>query len=181
MRCSYIEHLIETARDGVPVAYLTGTREFWSLPLKVTPAVLVPRPETETLVELALAAAARETGTESVLDLGTGSGAIALAIASERPARARHRRRCLAAGARRSPRTMRAPWDCAQSTGGWAPGSSAVPGERFDVIARQSALCRRRRPGARSARRRARARARPADRRVSRRCATIVAGAPPRI
>ncbi len=46
--------LIAQRRAGAPVAYLTGTREFWSLPLTVTPAVLVPRPETETLVELAL-------------------------------------------------------------------------------------------------------------------------------
>lgn len=68
---------------GEPLAYLTGRREFWSLDLAVTPAVLIPRPETELLVERALAlgpAAAR------VADLGTGSGAIALAIARERPA-----------------------------------------------------------------------------------------------
>lgn len=68
---------------GEPVAYLTGIRGFWSLDLAVSPAVLVPRPETELLVEWALE---RLHGRASpqVVDLGTGSGAIALAIASER-------------------------------------------------------------------------------------------------
>ncbi|TAK56476.1 MAG: peptide chain release factor N(5)-glutamine methyltransferase [Gammaproteobacteria bacterium] len=69
---------------GEPVAYLTGQREFWSLELEVTPAVLVPRPETELLVELALAALAG-TAAPTILDLGTGSGALALALATERP------------------------------------------------------------------------------------------------
>jgi len=71
-------------RAGEPVAYLTGMREFWGLPLAVSPAVLIPRPETETLVELALAQLPADRDVR-VLDLGTGSGAIALAIAHERP------------------------------------------------------------------------------------------------
>ncbi len=69
---------------GEPVAYLIGEQEFWSLTLKVTPATLIPRPETETLVEQALQHLPADTRVK-VADLGTGSGAIALAIASERP------------------------------------------------------------------------------------------------
>jgi release factor glutamine methyltransferase len=74
---------------GVPLAYLTGGREFWSLEFEVSPAVLVPRPETELLVERALRAgdALEREGNAlpRILDLGTGSGAIAIAIAHERP------------------------------------------------------------------------------------------------
>jgi release factor glutamine methyltransferase len=76
--------LIAKRAGGVPIAYLTGSREFWSLPLKVSPAVLVPRPETEILVERALALLSPDAVC-SVLDLGTGSGAIALSLAHERP------------------------------------------------------------------------------------------------
>jgi release factor glutamine methyltransferase len=75
--------LIERRARGEPLAYLTGTQEFWSLPLGVSRAVLVPRPETELLVERALALRTAQHG--RVVDLGTGCGAIALAIASERP------------------------------------------------------------------------------------------------
>ncbi|MBX9605296.1 MAG: peptide chain release factor N(5)-glutamine methyltransferase, partial [Gammaproteobacteria bacterium] len=74
------------ARAGhTPLAYLTGEAEFWSLSFAVTPAVLVPRPETELLIEQALAAWPAERAGQA-LDLGTGSGAIAAALASERPA-----------------------------------------------------------------------------------------------
>ena len=76
--------LARRRREGEPIAYLTGTREFWGLPLVVSPSVLIPRPETETLVELALARLPMDRDSR-VLDLGTGSGAIALAIAHERP------------------------------------------------------------------------------------------------
>jgi release factor glutamine methyltransferase len=82
--------LLRRRRSGEPVAYLTGEREFWSLCLRVSPAVLVPRPETELVVERALAllpARGPAPGvTVQVADLGTGSGAIALALAVERPA-----------------------------------------------------------------------------------------------
>ena len=67
---------------GEPVAHLTGYREFWSLSLAVSPATLIPRPDTELLVELALRLPLPEGA--AVLDLGTGTGAIALALASER-------------------------------------------------------------------------------------------------
>ena len=71
----------ERRRNGEPVAYILGRKEFYSLELAVTPAVLIPRPETELLVELA-----RERKPSSVLDLGTGGGAIALAIKKHLPA-----------------------------------------------------------------------------------------------
>lgn len=75
--------LVERRAAGEPVAYIIGRKGFWSLELSVTPAVLVPRPETELLVERALAL---HPGAEAdVADLGTGSGAIALALASARP------------------------------------------------------------------------------------------------
>lgn len=96
IRRARLEEWTSRRAAGEPLAYLTGEREFWSLPLKVSPAVLVPRPETELLVECALlagdgwCAARRRSGAADAaldaVDLGTGSGAIALALAAERPA-----------------------------------------------------------------------------------------------
>ncbi|MDP5254230.1 MULTISPECIES: peptide chain release factor N(5)-glutamine methyltransferase [unclassified Vibrio] len=70
---------------GEPIAYIVGLREFWSLPLKVSPTTLIPRPDTEKLVEVALSVIKNGALSGPVLDLGTGTGAIALAIASECP------------------------------------------------------------------------------------------------
>lgn len=81
---SAFEALVARRAAGEPLAYLTGWRDFWTLRLGVSPAVLIPRPETELLVERALALGRARDGL-SVLDAGTGSGCIALALASERP------------------------------------------------------------------------------------------------
>lgn len=78
------EEALRRREDGVPMAYIMGTREFWSREFAVSPATLVPRPETEMLVNLALCEIPRDA-TWQVLDLGTGSGAIAVSIACERP------------------------------------------------------------------------------------------------
>lgn len=78
------EAAVAQRADGMPLAYITGEKEFWSMPLIVSPATLVPRPETELLVEQALIRIPRKAAWQ-VADLGTGSGAIALAIAKERP------------------------------------------------------------------------------------------------
>jgi release factor glutamine methyltransferase len=124
--------LIRSRARGVPIAYLTGSREFWSLPLKVSPAVLVPRPETEILVEHALHLL---PGDEvcSALDLGTGSGAIALSLAHERP-------RWAITGVDISSAALDIAAQNAQnlklSQVKWRLGSwfDAVPGERFHLI-----------------------------------------------
>jgi release factor glutamine methyltransferase len=71
--------LLRRAAEGEPLAYITGRREFYGVPLEVTPDVLIPRPETEILVERALRLAARAPA--SFVDVGTGSGAIAIAFA----------------------------------------------------------------------------------------------------
>jgi release factor glutamine methyltransferase len=121
--------------ERVPVAYLTGTREFWSLALAVTPDVLIPRPDTETLVSAVLA---RGPGPEVVftaLDLGTGSGAIALALASERP-RAELTASDLSTAALAVARKNAEALGLAERVR-FLPGDGFAPvaGERFDVIA----------------------------------------------
>ena len=75
--------LVAERVKGLPIAYLLGQQEFWSLPLKVSPSTLIPRPDTECLVETALELPLPDNA--RVLDLGTGTGAIALALASEKP------------------------------------------------------------------------------------------------
>jgi release factor glutamine methyltransferase len=76
--------LINRRLNGEPIAYILGAREFYGLNLKVTPATLIPRPDTETLVDATLAKIPLQKNL-NICDLGTGSGAIALAIAKHRP------------------------------------------------------------------------------------------------
>lgn len=76
--------MTERRARGEPVAHILGRREFWSLPLRITPDTLIPRPETETLVEYLLQQLSSEQPLR-IVDLGTGSGAIALALKMERP------------------------------------------------------------------------------------------------
>jgi release factor glutamine methyltransferase len=76
--------LIKQRQQGTPIAYLAGTREFWSRDFRVTPEVLIPRPDTELLIELSLELIP-ENQAIKLIDLGTGSGIIAVTLAAERP------------------------------------------------------------------------------------------------
>lgn len=80
----HYQQLLQRRQQGEPFAYITGQKEFWDLQLRVTPDVLIPRPETEHLVELSLEKIPADA-TWEIADLGTGSGAIGLAIAKQRP------------------------------------------------------------------------------------------------
>ncbi|MCP4006177.1 MAG: peptide chain release factor N(5)-glutamine methyltransferase [bacterium] len=79
-RASFRELVRRRAKDRTPVAYLTGVREFWSMPFRVSEDVLIPRPDTETLVRAAVELAPRR-----VVELGTGSGCVSAALARELP------------------------------------------------------------------------------------------------
>ena len=133
-RAVFRELVRRRASERIPVSQLTGSREFWSLPLEVTSDVLTPRPETETLVAAALEFLAQAEGEVRVLDLGTGSGAIALALAREREkarliatdvseqALSVARRNALALGL------------AARVVFAWGSLFEPVRGERFDLI-----------------------------------------------
>ena len=79
-----LQYLISRRINGEPVSYIIGRKEFWSLPFKVNPAVMIPRPETETLVEETLKIFS-PCSSPSILEIGTGSGAISIALATEFP------------------------------------------------------------------------------------------------
>lgn len=127
--------LVARRAAGEPVAYLVGQREFYGLPLAVTPDVLIPRPETEGLVDWSLECLPPD-GAAAVLDLGTGSGAIAVALLHERP-------RLAVTAVDRSPAALTV---AAQNAARHRPSGSAairflagdwyapVGGERFHLI-----------------------------------------------
>jgi release factor glutamine methyltransferase len=76
--------LLKQRQQGTPIAYIVGVREFWSRDFKVSPDVLIPRPDTELLIELSLPLIPKDKSCK-LIDLGTGSGAIAVTLAAERP------------------------------------------------------------------------------------------------
>lgn len=125
-----LQALVERRLAGEPIAYIVGEREFYGLPFKVTPAVLIPRPDTELLVELTVA---RTPPRGRVLDMGTGSGAIAVSVAHTRPDAA-------VTALDVSPAALAVASDNAQKNGvsvdflqsDWY---AAVSGRTFDVIA----------------------------------------------
>lgn len=126
------EALVARRAAGEPVAYLIGHREFFGLDFRVTPAVLIPRPETELLVELALERIPRDKPCH-ILDLGTGSGCVAISIARHRPQSRVTATDCTEtalAVARENARAL------AVRNIEFAPGRwfGAVVGRRFDLI-----------------------------------------------
>jgi release factor glutamine methyltransferase len=132
-QCARFAALIARRREGEPIAYLRGVREFWSLPLQVNADVLVPRPETELVVEAALARIPGDAHWR-LLDLGTGSGAIALALARERPhchIVATDRSAPALAVARRNAASL----DAANVEFRLGEWFAPIPGERFHLIA----------------------------------------------
>lgn len=124
--------LLQSRRDGQPIAYLIGQRGFWTLDLAVDANVLIPRADTELLVELALECIAADVDC-TIADLGTGSGAIALALASERP-RARVLASDISAGALDVARTNAARLDIGNVEFVQGDWYEALGDRSFDVI-----------------------------------------------
>lgn len=127
------QQLVERRLQGEPIAHITGEREFWSLPLRVTPDTLIPRPETELLVERALQHLAA-VASPRIVDLGTGSGAIALALATERADAEIHATDCspraLAVAAENIQRL--APGRVELYSGSWC--NALPPAHRYDLV-----------------------------------------------
>ncbi|MES2918970.1 MAG: peptide chain release factor N(5)-glutamine methyltransferase [Pseudomonadota bacterium] len=129
--CARFAAALARREQGEPVAYITGTRGFWSLDLAVDAATLIPRADTETLVEWALELLPQGVNSQA-LDLGTGSGAIALALKAERP-------RCAISAVDRSPAALAVARGNGERLGlpvrfiesDWY---ARLGGERFDVI-----------------------------------------------
>src|SRR5207245_7983582 len=79
------EDTLKQRSQGMPAQYITGHQEFWGMDLLVSPAVLIPRPETEHVVETVIELSQGRAGNIRIVDVGTGSGCIALALAKELP------------------------------------------------------------------------------------------------
>ena len=128
------DRLVARRAGGEPLAYILGRREFWSLDVCVSPATLIPRPDTETLVSQALALG-RDRHNARFLDLGTGSGAVALAIASEsRDATVVATDRSEAALDVARDNAARLGLDVTFYLGDWFAALPEAPAPRFDVI-----------------------------------------------
>lgn len=131
VQAASLDALLTRRLAGEPVAYLVGAREFYGRPFRVSPAVLIPRPDTELLVDLALSCIAPDRTVE-VLDLGTGSGCIAITLALERP-------RARVTALDRSAGALAVARDNAQALGARVEFLAsdwfcAVAGRRFDLI-----------------------------------------------